>query len=363
VSYSDGSIFELVIEQPAEGEKEGRCLIEPVQLKCHGAGRMHARRLARAARPRGCSLHTSAHPRPSLAGLCCALAAGEVWGLATAPESERFASVSEDRTLRLWDARTRRELASRSFDTPLRAVAFSPDGTQLAVSLGTEENREEDKAGFIVVLDGETLEVQHGPHQVSIECDKCVLDLKWSPDGSLLAAAAADGNTYVLKAQHGYAEHCALTGHAAPVRQVDWSKDGATLQTACAGFDLLQFDVESGRPLADGERVPEEAMWSWTSPVGWPVAGVWPPYSDGVETVAVERSPGAQLLAAGDVFGRVKLLRYPAAKGAGFRIAAGHSSRTTICRWGSNGRTVFSAGDRDGAVLQWDVVAVSAILD
>ena len=104
--------------------------------------------------------------------------------------------------------------------------------------------------------------------------------------------------------------------------------------------------------------MPAEALWTWTSPVGWPCAGVWPLFSDTVETVAVDRSPGAKLLAAADVFGRVKLLRYPAAKGASFRVAAGHSSRATICRWGANGRTIFSAGDRDGAVLQWDVVPV-----
>ena len=48
----------------------------------------------------------------------------------------------------------------------------------------------------------------------------------------------------------------------------------------------------------------------------------------------------------------------PARVRASFRVAAGHSSRATICRWGANGRTIFSAGDRDGAVLQWDVVPV-----
>ncbi len=44
-----------------------------------------------------------------------------------------LASGSEDKTVKLWDFGSRRQLANLKFDDAVRLVAFSPDGNNLAV--------------------------------------------------------------------------------------------------------------------------------------------------------------------------------------------------------------------------------------
>ena len=51
---------------------------------------------------------------------------------------------------------------------------------------------------------------------------------------------------------------------------------------------------------------------SWTLSLGWPVAGIWPPNSDGTDVNAVDRAPKGGTFATGDDFGGVKLFRWPA---------------------------------------------------
>ncbi|QJT07169.1 hypothetical protein G9272_32545 [Streptomyces asoensis] len=58
---------------------------------------------------------------------------GKVWTAAAHPRRPLLATAGDDRTVRLWDARTGRELAALTGHTGrVLAVAFSPDGARLA---------------------------------------------------------------------------------------------------------------------------------------------------------------------------------------------------------------------------------------
>ena len=54
-----------------------------------------------------------------------------VFDAAFTPDGRRCVTVSEDRTARLWDTASRRELLLLDEDTSYTAVAFSPDGSRL----------------------------------------------------------------------------------------------------------------------------------------------------------------------------------------------------------------------------------------
>lgn len=57
-----------------------------------------------------------------------------------------------------------------------------------------------------------------------------ILEVKWSPQGTHLAAACKDGSVDILAADDlSLAGSC--KGHIAAVLHVDWSADGSKLQT------------------------------------------------------------------------------------------------------------------------------------
>lgn len=119
---------------------------------------------------------------------------------------------------------------------------------------------------------------------------------------------------------------------------VDWSADGRYLQSTDGANEMLYWD-------ANGRRIPSatdfrDTDWaSWTCPFGWPVAGIWPPNSDGTDINALDRSPQGTVLATGDDSSKVKLFRWPAPlKDSESHSYNGHSSHVTNVRFNGDGR-------------------------
>ncbi len=60
---------------------------------------------------------------------------GAIWAYTFSPDSSRLATVSEDRTARVWDAATGALLATcRGHASKVLGVAFSPDGSRLVTA-------------------------------------------------------------------------------------------------------------------------------------------------------------------------------------------------------------------------------------
>lgn len=75
--------------------------------------------------------------------------------------------------------------------------------------------------------------------------ETAVFDLAWSPYGSCLATASADGVVRVWDARHRALWHV-LTGHTRAVTCVAWSPDGHTLATGAADNTVRLWDMHSG---------------------------------------------------------------------------------------------------------------------
>ncbi|CAN0367214.1 unnamed protein product, partial [Ectocarpus sp. 8 AP-2014] len=63
-------------------------------------------------------------------------AAHELWGLSCHPSAPEFCTVGEDKQLRIWDIYSKRPMRCHEVEMPARAVAYSPDGSKIAVGFG-----------------------------------------------------------------------------------------------------------------------------------------------------------------------------------------------------------------------------------
>jgi WD40 repeat protein len=154
--------------------------------------------------------------------------------LAFSPDGSRLVSARQDR-LQVWDVATRRRLKEIQVPAPnILAVAFRPDGAQLAAL---------DGSGGATVFDAATgVVVAHlrlgGGHDIKA--------LAYSPDGRWLAGAGADLKTACLFDAHTYEPSTQFPGHEGVIRSVTFSPDSRRLATCSDDRTVRVWQIDSG---------------------------------------------------------------------------------------------------------------------
>lgn len=155
-----------------------------------------------------------------------------------------LASVSQDVTIRLWDAESGRLL--RVFASPSKridAIAFSPDRRFIALS-----NRDN---GTVRIWDAESgrelRTLEGGPKGLSC--------LAFSPDGRWLASGGEDTSVKLWEMETGKLQN--LSGHSKKVTGVAFSPDGRWLASASWDQHVKVWEVSTGNVV----RTFAEAHW------------------------------------------------------------------------------------------------------
>lgn len=276
----------------------------------------------------------------------------ELWGIAFHPSGDEYCTVGDDKTLRLWNVKSREQVKVRELDSMARACCYSPDGSILAVGLGGRVGRgKQKKDGAIIVLKSESLQVLFEDRPSK----QWISDIKFSPAGDTLAVGSHDNKIYFYKSKDGKFKRMGnFNKHNSYITHFDFAANGQAMQSNCGAYELLFCNPNNGQHITSATSLKDTTWETWTCTLGWPVQGIWPPFSDGTDINAVARSNNFQMLATADDFGKLKLFRYPCtSKDCQSLEYKGHSSHVTNVRWSPNDDYLITLGGNDRCIFQW----------
>jgi WD40 repeat protein len=246
---------------------------------------------------------------------------GQVWAIASHPQSPYFASSGEDQTVRLWNAQTGRcEKVLQGHSTRVWTVALSPTGQQIASGSGDRTVKLWDVA----------------TGQCSHTCEghgNRVWALAYSTDGAMLASGGCDRSIKLWDAQTGDGLRT-LAGHDNWVLELDFHPHNAQLVSAGADGTLRFWDVQTGRLLK-----------TWTVPTRL----IW----------GVAFSPDGQYLATGSDDRLVRI--WDVKQGTCLQTLSGHTGWVWSVAFSPDGQQVVS-GSQDGTLRRWQV-STGTVLD
>jgi WD40 repeat protein len=245
-----------------------------------------------------------------------------IWRVLFSPDGRRLASVSADRTVRIWDATTGELI--RRLEGGVRPLAFSPDGKRFAAGM----------EGTITVWDLAT-----GKHETFLEEKYWVGSVAFSPDGRRLASGGGGdslGGLGVVKVWDALRKGDALwtVANHANVFGVAFNPDGTRL-----AWGDWNGHVSICALTCDKDAV-----------TGGPVS-TWKAHGGEVRSVAF--SPDGFRLASAGGDGVVKLWDPLRSRPVSSSLQ-GHTSKAESLSFSPDGKRLACSG-WDGSVRVWDV--------
>lgn len=273
---------------------------------------------------------------------------GELWGLTTHPNTSQAFTVGDEHLLVNWDLSSRKAKVFSKLDYPARTLHISPDCKYLSVGCLN---------GSVLIIDPKSLTIITTLKDRQSE----VTVVKFSPvAGGYLAVAfgSPDHELFIYNIKANFKIQSKLKGSNSKIMHLDFSEDATKLQFTNTSNEIFFYDVKSGKREPNAASLLKDEKWaSWTLPVGWPVQGIWPPYTQGCDINSVDRSYNFETIVSGDDFGKVKLFKYPSSKEkAAFSQFLGHAAQVTTVRFSFKNEYVVSLGGADKSVFQWKYI-------
>jgi len=322
---------------------------------------------------------------------------GEVLDAIWSPDESKILTISSDKTIRVWNARTGKQLTIlEGHQGRLVKVLWSKDGTKV-VSLGTDLTpRIWDIAtgDEIATLVGHTARIndiiwnKNETQIITVSSDKSVriwnatsgiqllelldheghvISARWSPDESQILTASTDETAKIWRSDNGQ-QILELTGHTNRIEHALWNKEGTIVLTASADKTARVWDANSGQVLALLEGHTSEvtqASWNadetriltvsedktariWDTQTGNKLISL-SGHTDGIIQAKWSHDETKVLTASKDKTVRI----WDTQTGNELISLSGHTDRILQAKWSHDGSRVLTASE-DNTARIWD---------
>ncbi|ETV90518.1 hypothetical protein H310_14708 [Aphanomyces invadans] len=276
-----------------------------------------------------------------------------LFGLATHPsQAHVVATGGDDGALRVWNSHTHELIGKVVMDAPIKCVSYSGDGKLVAVGLGSASQTTQLKDGAFCILDATTLEIVHEGR----DSKQSLADIKFSPDGTLLAMGSHDHCIYLHSVMDNYALKSKCTKATGHVTHVDFSKDSRYLRANSDAFEVLYVNTLDGASITSPSLLRDVEWASYSCVLSWSCQGMW---SDAfVHAVAV--APSKNVLVCGNDRGDLHCHSFPClSKNMAFETLEGHGGPVHGVAISCDDSTLFTIGGTDRTLLQWKIVGAT----
>ncbi|KAF8967493.1 hypothetical protein BDZ97DRAFT_524061 [Flammula alnicola] len=271
-----------------------------------------------------------------------------VRAVAFSPDGSKIASGSDDATIRVWDSYTGNEIIP-----PLGGHS----GGILSVALSDTRVVSAATDGTIRVWDIITGKEILGLLPIGGRRSYAVISVALSPDGSKIVSGLVDGTVRVWDINSGQEILRASKGHAHAVTYASFSPDGSTIMSSShVPMDICVWDAATGQSIP---RKPQESIFQIGSNISFEKKFVWDEFTASHPDMAVYHfpsmafSPDASQIVAISKDGKTIQVWNANTGVETFPPFSGHSDWVTSVAYSRDGSKILS-GSVDKTVRVWD---------
>lgn len=272
-------------------------------------------------------------------------------------DENEVATVSTDRTLRIWDAQKHGVRKVLKLDSPASCLSYSADGEHIFIGLGSMKNKGDKKEGAFQVFNRKDLTLQHQ----SRDSKQTLTDCKYSMDGKYVAFASMDSNIYIYE-RCNFSLVARAKGHTAAVRNIDFGCiPGGTnanfLQSNSSNGEVMFWNIKGKLQTPSSQR--HTVLETVNCTLCWQMKGTHQQNENHIRIEACDRSKEGSLIAVGNSIGELCLYEYPVvANNSICSKFPGHAPKISGVRFSCSDRWLFTIGREDCCLFQWKLLKV-----